>query len=90
MNNLHKEILKICLAGEPKHLQPITLALAERKIHLGQKELQNNLGVMIANGWLKKESRKMMQPIECGGAAYLLTVYIVTEVGRRMGRNSTV
>lgn len=86
MNDLQKEILKICMVGEPKHLQPITLALVERKIKLSQKELQDSLGTMIGNGWLKKESRKMTQPVECGGGAYLLTVYVVTEVGRRMYR----
>jgi DNA-binding PadR family transcriptional regulator len=76
------DILTLCRSS-PKILQEVVTALRKDNGALSQGDVLSVLSVMVNNGYLKKVSETRRFPIEQCAGSYVVTLYQITELGRR-------
>lgn len=76
------DILILCRSS-PKILQEVVTTLRKDNGALSQGDVLSVLTVMVNNGYLKKVLETRYFPVEQGSGSYVVTLYQITELGRR-------
>lgn len=80
---VHKDVLIVCRSN-PKILQEIVTALRKDNGAISQSDVLSTLSVMVNNGYLRKVSETRRFHRDQGGGSYVVTLYEITELGRRI------
>lgn len=79
---VQRDTLVLCRSN-PKILQEIVTVLRKDNGSISQSDILAVLTVMVNNGYLKKVPETRYFPAEQGGGSYVVTLYQITELGRR-------
>lgn len=82
ISKAQKKILALCRSC-PRILQEVVTALRKDNSALSQGDILSVLAVMVNTGYLKKFTETRYFPVEQGSGSYVVTLYQITELGRR-------
>jgi DNA-binding PadR family transcriptional regulator len=80
---IQMDVVVLCRSS-PKILQEIVTALRKDNGSMSQGDVLSVLSIMVNNGYLKKVSETRYFHPEQGGGSYVVTLYQITELGRKL------